>query len=124
MKRSLILMVLIGAIAVAPVWAAGPKATKTVGGSEEGVTTVSVTVSSDTDAIYGVLIKGAQVEDIRAPKGWVGVSSGTSALFRTGNNPVKSGNALAFRVLTTDSGASLTVSFHGKEDPVGSALTL
>jgi hypothetical protein len=124
MKRSLILIALVGVVAVAPAWGGNPTAAKAVAGVEDGVTTVAVTVSSDTDEIYGVVIKGAQVEDIRAPKGWVGVSSGSSAVFRTSENPVKRGTSLAFRVMTMDSGAGLTVSFRGKEDALGQALNL
>ncbi len=124
MKRSLILIALIGAVAAAPAWAAGPTARKAVAGVESGVTTVAVTVSSSSDEIYAVVIDGARVEDIRAPKGWVGISSGTSAVFRTGQNPVKNGNSLAFRVMTTEPAAGLTVSFRGKDDPVGQPTNL
>jgi hypothetical protein len=124
MKRSLILVALIGTMMVAPAWAGNPTAKKAVAGVEGGVTTVAVTVSSSSDEIYGVVIDGARIEDIRAPKGWVGVSSGSSAVFRTSQNPVKGGNSLAFRVMTTEPAAGLKVSFRGKDDPVGQPATL
>ena len=93
-------------------------------GAEDGITTLAITVATKGQEVYGVTIKGARMEDIRAPKGWVGISSGSSAMFRTSENPVKSGHALAFKIATTDPSASLTVSFRGKEDAVGAPLTL
>ena len=124
MKRSLILIALIATMVVAPAWADSPTARKDVAAVESGVTTIAVTVSSSSNEIYGVVIDGARVEDIRAPKGWVGVSSGSSAVFRTSQNPVKSGNSLAFRVMTTEPAAGLKVSFRGKDDPVGQPANL
>ena len=125
MKRSMILMVaLLGVAMIAPAQAAGPTAAKAVAGADEGLTILAITVSSDTDDVYGVTIKGARVEDIRAPKGWVGIASGTSVMFRTGENPIKRGNSLAFRVVTDEPSAGLTVSFRGKDDPVGQPTNL
>jgi hypothetical protein len=124
MKRSQLFVVIMLVLAAAPAWAQAPSAAKTVGGSEDGVTTLLVTVTATADEVYGVTIKGAQMEDIRAPKGWVGISSGSSVMFRTGDNPVKSGNALAFKIWTTEPTAGLTVSFRGKEDAVGAPVNL
>lgn len=124
MKRSQLFVVIMLVLAAAPAWAEGPNAAKAVAGSEDGVTTLFITVSSKTEHVYGVTIKGAQMEDIRAPKGWVGISSGSSVIFRTGENPVKSGNALAFKILTTEPSAALTVSFRGKDDAVGQPVNL
>lgn len=124
MKRSQLFVVIMLVLSAAPAWAEGPQAAKTVKGSEDGVTTLLVTVTAESDEVYGVTIKGAQMEDIRAPKGWVGISSGSSVMFRTGENPVRSGNALAFKILTTEPTAGLTVSFRGKEDAVGEPVTL
>lgn len=125
MKRSMVLMVtLLGVAMVAPAWADNPTAAKAVAGADEGMTTLAITVSSSTDDVYGVNIKGARVEDIRAPKGWVGIASGTSVMFRTGENPIRKGNSLAFRVVTPEPSAGLTVSFQGKDDPVGQPMNL
>jgi hypothetical protein len=125
MKRSMILMlVLLGVAMIAPAWADNPTAAKAVAGEDAGMTTLAITVTSNTDDVYGVTINGARVEDIRAPKGWVGIASGSSVMFRTGENPVKRGNSLAFKVVTNDATAGLTVSFRGKEDPIGKPMSL
>ncbi len=124
MKRSQLFVLALLVLAVAPAWAADPVATKAVTGEEDGVTTMIVTVAAKGEEVYGVTIKGAQMEDIRAPKGWVGISSGSSAMFRTGENPVKSGGSLSFKILTSEPSASLTVSFRGKEDALGKTVNL
>lgn len=123
MKRSPLFLLALLALA-APAWADNPIAAKAVTGSDDGVTTIAVTVTSKSDEVYGVTIKGARMEDIRAPKGWVGISSGSSAMFRTSENPVKSGNALAFKISTTEPSAGLTVSFRGKDDALGQPVNL
>jgi hypothetical protein len=125
MKRPMILMlVLLGVAMIAPAWAGAPSASKAVAGEEAGLTTLAITVSSDTDEVYAVTIVGASMEDIRAPKGWVGIASGSTVTFRTGDNPVKRGNSLAFRLVTPEASAGLTVSFRGKDDPVGKPMSL
>jgi hypothetical protein len=122
MKQLFVVIMLV--LAAAPAWAQGPEAAKAVAGAEDGVTTLSITVTSKADEVYGVNIKGARLEDIRAPKGWVGISSGSSVIFRTGENPVKSGNTLAFKIATTEPSAALTVSFRGKDDAIGQPVNL
>lgn len=122
MKQLFVVIMLV--LAAAPAWAQGPEAAKAVAAAEDGVTTLSITVTSKADEVYGVTIKGARMEDIRAPKGWVGISSGSSVMFRTGENPVKSGNTLAFKILTTEPSAGLTVSFRGKDDAIGQPVNL
>jgi hypothetical protein len=123
MKRS-ILVLLVLVVAVVPAWAAAaPTATKAVKAESDGVTTLAVTVSSDEE-VYAVTISGASIDDIRAPKGWVGVASGNHVVFMTGENPVKSGSDLAFKILTTEPSAALKVSFRGKEDPIGTPLNI
>lgn len=125
MKRSMTLVLVLLGIAISvPAWADSPTAAKAVAGEEAGKTTIAVTVTSNTNDVYGVTISGARIDDIRAPKGWVGIASGNSVMFRTGENPVKSGNSLAFRLVTSDAAAGLTVSFRGKDDPVGKPMTL
>jgi hypothetical protein len=125
MKRSFLLIVaLVAVVVVVPAWAAGPSATKAVIGEDNGVSTLAVTVSGGDEEVYAVTISGAAVDDVRAPKGWVGIASGNHVMFRTGENPVKAGNALAFRIMTTEPSAALKVSFRGKEDPLGAPMTL
>ncbi|HXV13852.1 MAG TPA: hypothetical protein VEC56_06565 [Candidatus Krumholzibacteria bacterium] len=124
MKRSQLFVFVLLVLAAVPAWAQGPTAAKAVTGMEDGVTTIAITVASKGDEVYGVNIKGAKLEDIRAPKGWVGISSGSSVMFRTGENPVKSGNSLAFKLMTTDPSATMTVSFRGKDDSVGQPVNL
>jgi len=123
MKRSQLFLFAAFFLAAAPAWAQ-PTAKKAAAGSEDGITTVVITVSAKGEDLYGVTIKGAKVEDIRAPKGWVGISSGTSAMFRTGENPVKAGSAVAFKLMTSEPSAGMTVSFRGKEDAVGEPIDL
>lgn len=124
MKRSQLFVFVLLVLAAVPAWAQGPTAAKAVAGEEDGVTIVAITVASPVDEVYGVSIKGARMEDIRAPKGWVGISSGSSVIFRTGDNPVKSGSSLAFKIFTSEPTAALTVSFRGKEDAVGTPVNL
>ena len=123
MKRSQLFLFAAFVLAAAPAWA-NPTAKKAAAGSEDGITTVVITVSAKGEDVYGVTIKGARVEDIRAPKGWVGISAGSSAMFRTGENPVKSGSAVAFKVMTSEPSVGMTVSFRGKEDAVGEPIDL
>jgi hypothetical protein len=124
MKRSYLFVLVLLVLAAAPAWADSPTAAKALTGSEDGVSTLAITVTSKSNDVYVVSIKGARVEDIRAPKGWVGISSGSRAVFRTGENPVKSGNSLAFKIMTTEPAADLTVSFRGKDDAIGKPVTL
>jgi hypothetical protein len=122
MKRSLLILLALF-VAAAPSWAAGPTATKAVKAESDGVTTLAVTVASDED-VYTITISGAAIDDVRAPKGWVGVASGNHVMFMTDQNPVTSGRSIAFKILTTEPSATLKVSFRGKEDPIGSPLSI
>ena len=122
MKRSILLLLALF-VAAAPAWAAGPTATKAVKAESDGVTTLAVTVSSGEE-VYAVTISGAAIDDVRAPKGWVGVASGNHVMFMTDGNPVRGGNSIAFKILTTEPSASLKVSFRGKEDPIGSPMSI
>ena len=122
MKRSILILLALF-VAAAPAWAAGPKATKAVKAESEGVTTLAITVSSGEE-VYAVTISGAAIEDVRAPKGWVGVASGNHVMFMTDSHPVTAGTSLSFKILTTEPSAALKVSFRGKEDPIGSPLSI
>jgi len=117
MKRSILILLALF-VAAAPAWAAGPTASKAVKAESDGITTLAVNVTS-SEEVYTVTITGAAIDDVRAPKGWVGVASGNHVMFMTGENPVKSGNTLAFRIMTTEPSAALKVSFRGKDDPIG-----
>jgi len=128
MKRSLWTLTLTALVALIalPVLAAGPNATKSVGGSEDGISVVEIRVTASGQAVYGINIKDASgsIKDIVAPEGWVGISSGSDVIFRTGEKPIRSGSSLIFRLHTTNGGASLSVSFRDKDNPIGSAATL
>ena len=91
MKRSvwtIAMVALIGAALAAPALA-GPNASKSVMGEGGSKSVVVVRVSADGQDVYGVTIKDASgsVTDIKAPKGWVGISSGRDIIFRTGGSP-------------------------------------
>lgn len=123
--RTLALTTLVALIAL-PVLAAGPKATKSVGGSEDGTAVVDVRVTAAGESVYGVTIKDASgsIKDIAAPEGWVGISSGSDVIFRTGEKPIRAGSSLTFRLLTTNEGGSLSISFRDKKSPIGSTQSL
>jgi hypothetical protein len=121
MKRSILILLAL-LVSAAPVWAADPTASKAVKAESEGVTTLLITVSGE--GVYAVTISGAAIDDLRAPKGWVGIASGNHVMFLTDENPVHGGNSLAFKILTTEPSASLKVSFRGKEDPIGSPVSI
>ena len=122
MKRSILILLALF-VAAAPAWAAGPTASKAVKAESDGITTLAVNVTS-SEEVFAVTITGAAIDDVRAPKGWVGVASGNHVLFMTGENPVKSGNTLAFKIMTTEPSAALKVSFRGKEDAIGTPVDI
>ena len=122
MKRSILILLALFVVAV-PAWAAGPTASKAVKAESDGITTLAVNVTS-SEEVYAVTITGAAIDDVRAPRGWVGVASGNHVMFMTGENPVKSGNTLAFKIMTTEPSAALKVSFRGKDDPIGSPVDI
>jgi hypothetical protein len=122
MKRSILILLALF-VAAAPAWAAGPTASKAVKAESDGITTLAVNVTS-AEEVYAVTITGAAIDDVRAPKGWVGVASGNHVMFMTGENPVKSGNTLAFKIMTTEPSAALKVSFRGKDDPIGTPVDI
>jgi hypothetical protein len=87
---------------------------------------VVVRVSATSDDIYGVTIKdaSASIGDIIAPKGWVGISSGRDVIFRTDDSPIRAGSSAAFRLMTTNAGGELSVTFRDSKSPIGSGQTL
>ncbi len=128
MKRSLwtLTVAAVAIIIAIPALAAGPNATKSVKGSDDGVSVVLIRVTASGDAVYGVTIKDASgsIKDIVAPRGWVGISSGTDVIFRTGEKPIKSGNSLTFRLHTTNEDGSLSISFRDDTSPIGDSTSL
>ncbi len=122
MKRSILILLALFVVAAAPAWAA-PKASKAVKAESDGITTLAVNVTS-SEEVYAVIITGAAIDDVRAPRGWVGVASGNHVMFMTGENPVKAGTTIAFKIMTTEPSAALKVSFRGKEDPIGSPVDI
>jgi hypothetical protein len=128
MKRSLwtLTAAVIVVMIALPVLAADPTASKGVVGSEDGKSVVVINVTASNQSIYAVTIKDASgsIKDIVAPKGWVGICSGTDVLFRTGEKPIRPGTTLAFRLVTTNETGALSVSFKDENSPVGSAKTL
>jgi hypothetical protein len=125
MKRFVCIIALV-AVAATPVLAAGPNVTKSVLADDGGNAVVVVRVSATSDDIYGVTIKdaSASIGDIVAPKGWVGISSGSDVMFRTDDSPIRAGSSAAFRLTTTNAGGNLSVSFRDNRSAVGSSTTL
>ena len=123
--RTLALTILVALIAL-PVLAAGPNASKSVGGSEDGTAVVDIRVTAAGQSVYGVTIKDASgsIKDIAAPEGWVGITDGADVIFRTGEKPIRAGGSLTFRLHTTNEGGSLSISFRDKVSPIGSTQSL
>lgn len=128
MKRSIrtLTMLIVVALVALPVLAASPNATKSVEGREDGMSVLAIRVTASSDAIYGVNIKDASgsITDIRAPKGWVGITSGTDVIFRTGEKPIRAGSSLTFKLHTTNEDGELSISFRDKDSPVGSGKNI
>lgn len=128
MKRSLwtLTITIVVALVALPVLAADPSATKTVAGSEEGTSVLLIRVTAANQSVYGVTIKDASgsIKDIVAPKGWVGISSGTDVIFRTGGKPIRAGSSLTFKLHTTNEDGALSISFRDDNSPIGSGKTL
>jgi hypothetical protein len=117
---------MLGVLIALPVLAAGPSVTKSVLGSDNGTSVVLLRVKASNQAVYGVVVKDASgsISDIVAPKGWVGITSGSDVLFRTGSKPIRAGSSLSFRLFTTNEDGALTVHFKDEQSPIGSGKTL
>ena len=128
MKRSLwtLTLIAIAVLVALPVLAADPTATKSVTGSEDGVSVVVIRVTASGQSVFGVNITDASgsIKDIIAPKGWIGISSGDEVIFRTGKKPIKAGSSLSFRLLTTNEQGGLAISFRDEDNSIGSGKTL
>ena len=117
MKRSIFSIALAAVLAVALVLPldAAPTVSKRVV-DEDGKTVVLVRVAASEFSVYGVDIEGGSIEDLKAPKGWVGITSGSRTIFRTGGDPVKSGTSMTFRLYMTDTDAKLAVTFRDDDN--------
>ena len=120
MKRSLwtlTLTIAIGALLVVPAIAASPTASKQVTTDDKGKTVVLVRVSAADLNVYGVDITDAtgSIENVEAPKGWLGITDGGRLIFRTGNQPIKAGSTLTFRVYSSNTDANLKVEFRNQK---------
>ena len=130
MKRSIWtihLAICLAIVLTVPVLAEGPKVSKrVVGEAMDGTSVVVIRVTATDGAIYGIDIKDASgsISDIVAPKGWVGITSGTRVIFRTGGQPIRTGTSTSFRLVTTNKDASLSVSFRNERSTVGDAKSL
>jgi hypothetical protein len=113
MKRSTFTIALatLVAVAIALPLGAAPTVSKRVV-DENGKTVVLVNVVASGYSVYGIDIKGGSIKDLKAPKGWVGITSGSRTIFRTGGEPVKSGATVTFRLYMEDTAAPLDVTFR------------
>lgn len=123
MKRSHWTLPLVAALCttlVLPALAANPTVSKRVGTDEDGKTVVLVTVTARGQNVYGVDISDAtdSIQDIAAPKGWLGITDGGRLIFRTSERPIKAGSKLTFRVYSSNTNATLTVSFRNVKNAV------
>lgn len=128
MKRSLwtLTLIVVAVLVAMPVLAAGPTVSRSVSGSEDGVSLVELRITASGESVFAVKIKdeSGSIKDILAPKGWVGISSGSDVLFRTGSKPIRSGSSLIFRLKTTNETGGLSFSFHDEDGVIGSGVDI
>jgi len=128
MKRSLgtLALIVVAVLVALPVLAAGPTVTKSVTSSEDGVSVVVIRVTASGESVYGINITDASgsIKDIIAPKGWIGISSGSDVMFRTGEKPIRAGSSLVFRLVTTNEQGGLSITFRDVNSAIGSGKTL
>lgn len=95
---------------------AEPTVKRSVVADVGGTAVVELSVSASGRAIHAIMIEdtSGSVEDVLAPEGWVGLTSGDKTLFR-GTKPISSGHSLSFRIVTTNKDAGLTVTFSDDE---------
>jgi len=117
MKRSTLSIALALSVAVAlalPLDAAPTVSKRVV--DEDGKTVVLVRVAASEFSVYGLDIQGGSIKDLKAPKGWVGITSGSRTIFRTQGSPVKSGATTTFRLYMEDTDAKLAVTFRDTDN--------
>ena len=110
---TMLVVVALGLTLAVPATAADPQASKRVMTDADGSSVVLINVVATSREIYAISIADASssIEDIIAPNGWVGISSGDRVLFRTGDSPITPGSSVTFRLVTKNSNASLGVVF-------------
>lgn len=117
----MLVLVTLGMTLAAPATAADPQASKRVMTDADGSSVVLVNVVATSREIYAISINDASssIEDIVAPNGWVGISSGDRVLFRTGDSPITPGKSVTFRIVTKNSNASLGIVFSDAKTAFG-----
>lgn len=118
---TMLVLVTLGMTLAAPATAADPQASKRVMTDADGSSVVLVNVVATSREIYAISINDASssIEDIVAPNGWVGISSGDRVLFRTGDSPITPGKSVTFRIVTKNSNASLGIVFSDAKTAFG-----
>jgi len=116
MKRFTLVMLMVIAIGMTlavSALAQEPQASKRVITDADGTSVVLINVVAAGREIYAMSISDASagVENIIAPNGWVGISSGDRVLFRTGDTPIKPGSSVTFRLVTKNASSALGVVF-------------
>jgi hypothetical protein len=101
--KSLTLSILMVAALAASLPAAGPRAAQRVLASQGDLQVVEVRVSGGGRSVYGIdlVARSGAIDDVVAPKGWVAIASGDRLVLRTQRKPLKPGQVLRFRVITT-----------------------
>jgi hypothetical protein len=120
-NRTLFLAGVICVLAALPALAADPTVSKSVL-ADGDMDVVILKVSASTRAVYGITITDAtaSIDDIVAPEGWVGIATDDMIMFRTVDTPIGSGAAALFRIVTKNSGATLSVTFRDLKTAFGS----
>jgi hypothetical protein len=129
MTRSPLIILAVCALAAVialPAAAADPVVAKRVITEADGVTVLKISVSAANQSIYGITLadETGSIADIWVPKGWVGISSGDRVIFRAGDDPISSGETVAFRIVTTNGSAPLDITFRGQKTPIHAKQTL
>jgi len=121
MKRILGLSLAAYLAVTAAVAAAGPKVSKTIV-STDGSSVVLLRVTAGSSSIYGVSISdpSGSIVDVVGPKGWVALATDSEVYCRTIDSPIKKGQSLTFRIVTTNPGAKLSVDFRDAKTKIGS----
>jgi len=109
-----------------PALAADPSVSKRVITSGEGMGVMIVTVTAADRAVYGITINdpSGSFDDLTVPDGWAGVASGDKIVLRTIDKPIKAGSSAAFRIVTGNTGASLSLMFRDNKSAFGGKVSL
>lgn len=120
MLRSSLMILAICVLFATPVLSAEPVVTKSIFAETGAETVLLVKVSGADKTIYGINLEdeSGSITDIFAPKGWVGISTGDSVMFRTGDKPIASGSTVIFRIVTSNKAAPLGVTFRDRDSSI------